>query len=216
MLYLQAAACVLLYALCSTTDDNTQPQRPLGSQEGTRVRKTLYLFGILNEADIGWMMATGRQEYIPAGAILVQESQPLDAMYIVLQGAFRVSIAAGGGTELARLQTGEVIGEISFVDSRPPAATVTALEDALVLAIPRRHLFAKLAQDEGFAARFYQALSVFLADRMRSTVSRLGYRSTDDLVEDVEYEDELDPQVLQRTALAGARFDWMLKRLQGA
>jgi len=161
------------------------------------------------------MMATGRQEHIPAGAILVQEGQSFDAMYIVLQGEFRVSIAAGG-TEPARSRTGEVIGEISFVDSRPPSATVTALEDAFVLAIPRQQLVAKLAQDEGFAARFYHALSIFLADRMRSTVSRLGYHSTDDLVEDVEYEDELDPQVLQRMTLAGARFDWMLKRLQGA
>src|SRR5438105_2157725 len=83
-----------------------------GVEEGLGVRKTLYLFGVLNETDIEWMMAAGRREPIPAGAILVQEGSPLDAMYIVLQGQFRVSIAADGGTELARLLAGEVIGEI--------------------------------------------------------------------------------------------------------
>ena len=93
-------------------------------------------------------------------------------MYIVLQGQFRVSMAAGGGTGLARLHVGEVIGEISFVDSRPPTATVTAVEDAVVLAIPRQRLFAKLPEDTGFAARFYQALSIFLAWRLATTSSR--------------------------------------------
>jgi CRP-like cAMP-binding protein len=183
------------------------------------VRKTLYLFGILNEADIEWMMAVGRREYVPAGALLVQEGQPLDAMYIVLQGQFRVSIA--DGIELACLLAGEVIGEISFVDSRPPTATVTALEDAFVLAIPRSQLTVKLAEGDGFAARFYHALSILLADRLRSAdrlhsaVSRLGNsQETDVLEEDFEYPDELDPLVLQRMALAGARFDWMLKNLQ--
>ena len=189
-----------------------------GVKEGIRVRKTLYLFGVLNEADIEWMIATGRREHLAAGAVLVQEGQPLDAMYIVLQGQFHVSIAAAGGIELARLLAGEVIGEISFVDSRPPSATVTALDNALVLAVPRQQLASKLEQDVGFAARFYHSLSIFLADRMRNTVSRLGYSSSgmELLKEDAEYEDELDPQVLQRMALAGARFDWMLKRLQGS
>ncbi len=179
------------------------------------MRNTLYLFGILNEADTAWMLATGRQERLQAGAILIHEGQVLDAMYIVLQGQFRVSMAVAGGAELARLRVGEVMGEISFVDSRPPAATVTAVEDAVVFAIPRQRLSAKLAEDTGFAARFYQALSMFLADRMRSAVSRLLNRSMDTPVDDDD-DEALDPQVLQRMALAGARFDWMLKSLQGA
>jgi CRP-like cAMP-binding protein len=133
----------------------------------------------------------------------------------VLEGQFRVSIATDGGTELNRLRAGEVIGEISFIDSRPPSATVTALEDARVLAIPRPQLAAKLEQDVAFAARFYYSLAIFLADRMRNTVSRLGYH-IGPLEEDVEYADELDPQVLQRMTLAGVRFDWMLKQLQGS
>src|SRR5262249_14134644 len=115
------------------------------------MRKMLYLLGLLNEADLEWMLATGRRERVAAGAVLIQEGHPIDAMYIVLHGRFRVAIAAHSGTDIAGLEAGEVVGEISFVDSRPPTATVTAREDALVLAIPRRQLVAKLKQDVGFA-----------------------------------------------------------------
>jgi len=39
---------------------------------------------------------------------------------------------------VAQLMSGEVIGEMSFVDSYPPSASVQALERSAVLAVPRR------------------------------------------------------------------------------
>jgi CRP/FNR family transcriptional regulator, cyclic AMP receptor protein len=132
------------------------------------------------------------------------------------EGRLRVSMALGEGLELAQLQAGEVVGEMAFVESRPPMATVTANTDALGLALSRQHVTAKLAQDEGFAARFYHAITVVLADRMRHTVLCLGSRSRNRLTDARDAEEERDPQVVQRMALAGARFDWMLTRLQSA
>lgn len=179
------------------------------------MRKALFFLGILNDQDVEWMIATGRREAIPADTTLIHEGRPIDAVYIVLDGAFRVSVEALQGQEIARLMSGEIVGEMSFVDSRPPSATVKALEPSRVLSIPRQQLEAKLQQDTHFAARFYQSLAVFLADRLRSTTSRLGYGTAEALVEDAEYEDELDDNVLDNVFLAGARFDMMLRRLRG-
>jgi hypothetical protein len=125
----------------------------------------------------------------PAG-IQTLSGQPLEARYIVLQGQLRVSMALEESLELAQIQA----GGISFVDSRPPTATVTASTDALVLAIFRQRLTAKLAQDEGFVARCYHALAVVLADRIRSTVLRLASRSRDRLADARDVEEELDPR----------------------
>jgi len=52
-------------------------------------------------------------------------------------------------------------------------------------------------------------------------LSRLGYgrrvySKGQPLDETIEYEDELDSSVLDHMALAGTRFDWMLRRLQGS
>jgi CRP-like cAMP-binding protein len=93
---------------------------------------------------------------------------------------------------------------------------VTAAEDSTVLSIPRTSLTAKLEQDDSFAARFYRALGVFLASRLRKSQQRLGYGSDNILDDEIEHENELDPEILNHVALAGARFDWMLKRLREA
>lgn len=178
------------------------------------MRKALFFLGILSDSDIDWMIAAGRRQPIAAGTILIKEGIPVDAIYILLDGALTVSAAALGQVEIARLRSGEVVGEMSFVDARPPSATVKALEDSVVLSVPRAELNTKL-QDADFAARFYRALAVFLADRLRSTVGWLGYGKRE-LHRQVDEEDELGSDVLEGVAMAGARFEWLLQRLRGA
>ena len=178
------------------------------------MRKSLLFLGILSDTDIDWMITHGTRRTVPAGRVLIQEGATSEAVYVVVDGALSVSVASLGGREIARLLSGEIVGEMSFVDSRPPSATVTALEDSLVLALPRASLQARL-EEVDFAARFYRAIAVFLADRLRSTVGRLGYGGAD-LPDTVREEsDDIDPDVLANVAVAGARFDWMLRRLRG-
>ena len=92
---------------------------------------------------------------------------------------------------------------MSFVEDRPPSATVKALASSVVLSIPRVQLAAKLKQDTAFAARFYRALAVFLSFRLRKTVSQLGYGKSSPTEEEKEASDELDANVLDNVYLAG-------------
>jgi CRP/FNR family cyclic AMP-dependent transcriptional regulator len=168
----------------------------------------------LADGDVDWMIHNGTRTKVPAGTALIREGEPLQVLYVVLDGQLAVTLAALGGKPIAHLQSGEILGELSFLDSRPPSASVTAVEPSTVLSIPRARLTEKLEQDDGFAARFYRALGVFLASRLRKSQQRLGYDSDQILDDDVAHEDELDPELLENVALAGARFDWMLKRLR--
>ena len=179
------------------------------------MRKVLFILGELSDMDVEWLTAHGRKEQVAAGATLIREGSPIDAMYIVLDGRFSVWIRNSERRELAQLGAGEVVGEMSFVDARPPSATVEALQPSVVLTVARGELQKKLKTDTAFAARFYRALAGFLSDRLRATVSRLGYGAANPTDED-EDEDELDPNLLDSVHLAGARFDRMLKRLMSA
>ena len=170
------------------------------------MRKVLFIFGELSDNDVDWMMAAGKREQIPPGAVLIQEGKPVEALYIVLEGLLRVSVESAGSRELARLGSGEIIGEMSFVDARPPSATVKALENSTVLSIPRSQLAAKLEREPDFAARFYRALAIFLSSRLREMDKAQSAAGQYD-------PDELDPNVLDMLHLAGSRFDRMLKRL---
>lgn len=175
------------------------------------MRKALYFLGILNDADIDWLVSAGSRREIGAGMNLIDEGEPLDSVFLVIDGAFSVHTAALGGRQVAQLMSGEVMGEMSFVDSALPSATVRAIERSYVLAIPRRRLNTKLAEDPGFAARFYRALSMFLADRLRNTMASFGNGAAQ-----YSDQDELQGDSMDNIAMAGVRFDWIQQRLRSA
>lgn len=178
------------------------------------MRKVLFILGSLTDSDVEWLVAHGRKREIPAGTILIREGQPVDMLFILLQGQLQVRGTYLQGT-IIRLGPGELVGEISLLDSRPPIATVSAGEPSIVLGIPRADILEHLREDEGFAARFYKALAVLLAQRLRNTGVQLGYGKGkgEPLDDDVEYEDELSPELLDSVHMGGARFERVRKRL---
>jgi bacteriocin-type transport-associated protein len=202
------------------------------------LKEVLFIFGEFSDSDIDWLIAMGCTEEVRAGRTLIKEGKPIDALHIILDGKMKVSIAEGSSNpltlafaalglgkraerEVARLAKGEMVGETAFVGAGTASNTVKALENSLVLSIPRQQLKVKLEQDVRFAARFYRAIAALLSDRLRSLITRIGYGrrtySTGQLLdEQVEYEDEIDLGVMDQMSLAGTRFKWMLSRLRSS
>lgn len=175
------------------------------------MQKVFFILGELSDDDVDWIIQTARWEEVVANTILIEEGKPIDALYILLNGTLTVSVSAIDSKQIAKLSSGEVVGEMSFIDFRPPSATVTAVEDSLVLSISRTELATKLQYDIGFASRFYRSLAVLLSMRMRDLVSQLGYGKAQSSDEDIQIE-LLNPNVLDNIALAKTRFDWILRR----
>ena len=177
------------------------------------MRKVLYIMGQLSDEDVDWFASAGRRRKVKAGEMLITQGKAIDSMYILLEGAMIVSLKGIG--DVAKLATGEVIGEMSLVDSRPPSASVRADGECFVLDLPREAIRDKLEEDIGFAARFYRAIATFLSDRLRGTVQRLGYHADKGLDEETEMDGELDMSVLDNVHVVGARSDRMLKKMMG-
>lgn len=204
--------------------------------QGKPLKDILFVLGKLHDSDIDWMMACGTQHKIVANTVLIHEQSPVDALYILLSGIMSLSVSEEernplarafaaiedrevSNREIAKLSKGEIMGETPFIDGRLPSATIKAIEDSIVLSIPRQELAAKLQQDIGFASRFYQVIASLLSNRLQGMLSRLGYGRRvyspgQPLDENIEYEDELDSSVLDHMALAGKRFEWMQERLR--
>ena len=176
------------------------------------MKKVIYILGQLSDEDVDWMVSKSRKVDIAAGSALIQEGgQPAD-IYFVVDG--EVSVQTGNAVILARLGTGEILGEMSLVDSRPASASVIALTDARLMALSKKDIRDKLAKDTGFAARFFKALALFLSERMRGAVSQLGYGKSDRDLQESD-PDELEGEVLENAYLAGTRFDRMMKKMRG-
>jgi CRP/FNR family transcriptional regulator, cyclic AMP receptor protein len=179
------------------------------------MKKVLYILGILTDEDVDWMSASGMSLTVPDGTVLVREGHAVDSLYLLVDGSLRVEISKPKPRVVSILGPGEIIGEISFVDSRPASATVIAESPAKILRIARETVRVKLKSDVHFAARFYRAIAVFMAHRLRrQTVGVMGYGDARDLDEDFEAADELSPEILDELALAGARTAWILNKLK--
>lgn len=176
------------------------------------MRKALYILADLDEADIRWMTEVGRSRVLSDGDVLIEAGNSVPALYIVLDGALSVTI--GEDTEVARLGVGDIVGEMSLVEKRPPSVSVCSKESSRVLAIPQSDIRARLDADVAFAARLYRALAVFLSDRLRGTVARLGYGDDASDGEILEAENELDEGLLDTLHIAGERMRRLLALLE--
>lgn len=170
------------------------------------MKKVLYILGEFEDADVEWLIEAGKKISVPTGSPIIHQGQHTDSLFFVIAGSFLVTTAEKTDGAIARVGTGEVLAEISLIDGHPPTATVTAGEDGVVLAIPKTALERKLQEDLGFAARFYRAMSVFLADRLRSMVQDAGGGTAPDL--------EMGLDELDTVSKAGIRFEHILNRLQ--
>ncbi len=172
------------------------------------MRKALFILGQLSDLDVEWMIEAGEKENVAARDVLIHQGEPIENLYLTLSGRFSITDEKIGGKELAQISSGELVGEMSFIDARPPSATVTAIEASSVLVLPRWAIKDKLEEDTGFASRFYYAIALFLSDRLRQTTGRLGYGNVEE-----NDPDELDANVMDNVWLAGNRFERIMKKL---
>ncbi len=163
------------------------------------MRKVLFIFGQLTDSDVQWLAKQGRRTRVPNSTVLIEQGVASETVYIVLEGELVVE-QGSPRREIARLGGGEMAGEMSFVDARPPSATVTAVSDVVVCAIPTNTLAKELQKNLAFAARFYKAVATFLSDRLRKAT-------------DPDHDDELDDNVLDTVDRAGARFQSLGRQL---
>lgn len=107
----------------------------------------------------------GRRRQVRRGGVLFRQDERTDSVVVLLTGRVKVSVDTAGGAEvvLAVRGPGALLGELSAIDREPRSATVTAIEDATVLALT-------LAAFEGYLlshARVSVLLMRTLAGKLR-------------------------------------------------
>jgi len=177
------------------------------------MQKVLFILGQLNDDDVEWLIREGVRDKVARGHSLIEQGKPNHHLFILLEGHVSVSVAHAG--EIDVLGSGEIVGEMSLVDSRPPSATVTAIEDCWVLRLDHAKVRDQVEHDVGFGMRFYRALATYLSYRLR-TGQALEFDADVGVVEGQEQVGELGVDVLDRLHVAGARFDRIVKALMSA
>lgn len=164
------------------------------------MRKALYILGDLTEEDVIFLAKAGEVIQFDPGDIIIKAGVEVKALYFLTSGSMDVRLP--NGTIIASLGIGDVAGEMSFVEKRPPEADVIASESCRLLAISRTALNTELDQNSPFASRFYKALATFLSDRLRATTAMAAGGQAND---------ELDERLLDMVHVAGDRMLRLIK-----
>ena len=181
-------------------------------KEGERVKKVLYIFGQLDDKDVDWLINNGDNEKVEANKVLIKKGNKAKYLYIILDGKFSILAGKDGDKKVAELLSGEFVGEMSFVDSAPPNATVKSDMDSSVYSILKSKLENKIKEDQGFGYRFFRAISTFLADRLRTTTSLLSGVKQQEMDDEINFDN--DSTVFDNIAIAGERSHRMLTKMQ--
>jgi CRP-like cAMP-binding protein len=80
-------------------------------------------FAGCSPADVGDLVAAGREFRLPPEWSLLQEGIPADAFYVIREGTARVF---DGRTEIATVGPGDIVGEMAFLGGGQRRATVSS------------------------------------------------------------------------------------------
>ncbi|MGE0667839.1 MAG: cyclic nucleotide-binding domain-containing protein [Sphingomonadales bacterium] len=95
------------------------------------------------------------------GAVLMEQGAAASSMFIILEGAARVTLALPGGVpqELAVLSGGDVVGEMSLMTGAPRSATVTAATRMRALEITKESIEELLQRSPELLQSFSELLA---------------------------------------------------------
>ena len=110
------------------------------------------------------------------GKYLFREGDPPDAMYVVKSGKLAIT-KSKSTTEiiLAEIGPGAMVGEMAFFDNKARSASVKALKDTEVIALPYKALHAQFAQFPEWAKAIMRTVN----DHLRSANQRIKSLESD-------------------------------------
>jgi uncharacterized membrane protein len=123
-----------------------------------------------------------------------------NAMYLIERGQVRISMKAADGHELtvAELGPGDFFGEMAMLDGQPRSANATAVEEARLASLSRKHFLSFMQGNSNVALEMLGAL----AYRLRQTDELLQRR----VARNVNEEEALTMTYADRAADAIAEF----------
>jgi CRP-like cAMP-binding protein len=125
------------------------------------------MFADLDEPHLALLAHHAEEIEVDPGSVLVREGDVGDRFILIMGGNARVE---RGGQVLAHLSTNQFVGEMSLLDGKPRAATVTMESPGAVLVI-NRDTFRSLLDT---VPEFRETLLTVLCDRLRGLQAPLA------------------------------------------
>jgi CRP/FNR family cyclic AMP-dependent transcriptional regulator len=137
--------------------------------------RSVPLFAGLEQDELASFSLVAVPRSFPAATRVFHEGDRSDACYIVRSGSFRVTRehSDGRAITLATLGPGDIFGELAMLDGEVRSASVEALSDGELLALPAGEVRALLARHPDITVKLVAAL----VRRLRAANERISRQS---------------------------------------
>jgi signal transduction histidine kinase len=145
-------------------------------EELRRVR----LFEGLSDEQLREALEEGWEKFVPAGEVGGREGEPVDHLYVILEGEFRWSKKVDGGEVVMNTYgSGEFFAEVPLLLGKPFLATWRALADSRVFALPNETFRRMLTAHPSFSNAILEMLAqriqvLYSVAQQRERLSSLG------------------------------------------
>jgi CRP/FNR family cyclic AMP-dependent transcriptional regulator len=146
-----------------------------GDQSPVELLRSVPLFSDLAQDELERFSLVAVPRSFPAATRVFHEGDHSDVCYIVRSGSFRVTRehSDGRAITLATLGPGDIFGELAMLDGEVRSASVEALADGELLALPAGEVRALLARHPEITVKLVAAL----VRRLRTANERISRQS---------------------------------------
>ena len=143
------------------------------------LRRVPLLKGLTDE-QLREVLEEGSEEFVPAGEVGGREGEPVQHLYVILEGEFRWSKKVDGGEVVMNTYgSGEFFAEVPLLLGKPFLATWRALANSRVFALPNETFRRMLATDPSFSNAIIEMLAqriqvLYSVAQQRERLSSLG------------------------------------------
>ncbi len=130
--------------------------------------------GRLSDVDTEVLLGALRRELFTSGSAIVAPDTDNDSLYLIWSGRVRVTLDAEQVVApLGQFGPGDWIGEMAVIDPCPATATVTAVDDCLLLVLSHARFLALRRGNPALTSVLLQTFSRQLTARLRHTLQHL-------------------------------------------
>jgi CRP-like cAMP-binding protein len=124
-----------------------------------------------------------------------------------------IDIELPSGVLFAKIKSGEILGEMSFIENELPIVNAKAIERTHVISIAHDSITERFKITPDFQGRFYKAMSLYLSSRLRNVAAKISHKNS--LTNfGREFEQDMNNATLDRIQIAGERFNRLLQHFR--
>lgn len=136
---------------------------------------TTPLFQDLGPGELSETLGGVQRVRLSDGTALMEQGDPPNGAYLLLEGRARVftKLPGGGETLIAEVEPGSLIGELALIRGAKRGATVRAVGEVVAAFVERQFFIASLLQLRPAAIKLLRRLALILTERLSAAHGRI-------------------------------------------